>query len=310
MMIYTLSQKQRTFFLDFIPSDILLQVGVAGYYSIGVFDETADRDPIGFVQFYFGYKDYDENEPYMRLTWLYVREDHRYNGAGEKLLDTVINAANSSKVKYIEACIPFEADISDRINTDPGDEKEQRAVLSDTGELKRCLEKAGFTFAEGRRFAMEKTIEQCAKVRFPDWNMPSETKPLSSLNKIEWNEVLKDAPGEVAAALRQALSDAGPNIYDFNVSCVYINEDQLRGLILVRKLMSGGVTISALREIRGNDPRVVLHLLKSSLNYAREVYDPDQSILIENHSESGEKLIQKIFGDDEPAKIFVGHFGL
>ena len=310
MMIYTLSQKQRSFFLDFIPSDILLQVGVAGYYSIGVFDETADRDPIGFIQFYSGYKDYDENEPYMRLTWFYVREDHRYNGAGEKLLDTVINAAKSSKVKYIEACIPFEDDISDRIKTDPGDEKEQRAVLSDTGELKRCLEKAGFTFTEGCRFAMEKTLEQCARVRFPDWNMPSETKPLSSLNKIEWNEVLKDAPGEVAAALRQALSDAGPNIYDFNVSCVYINEDKLRGLILVRKLMSGGVTISALREIHGNDPRVVLHLLKSSLNYAREVYDPDQSILIENHSESGEKLIQKIFGDDEPAKIFVGHFGL
>ena len=298
MMIYTLTGQHKELFAPFIPEDVLMMMGIDGYYTLGLFDETGFDEPAGLIQFYSSFLDDDEKQPYLELTYLFVREEYRYNGGGAKLLQAVTDAAIKSGVVRITA------------QFSPSDEREpilipggEREVLSDAAELKRCLSNAGYTFEEGSRYSIVSTVADSCRSKLFEGDMSKEVVSLSMLGKKEWNDLFNTVDASTASGLRQIFLKDGIDIYDLDVSCAYVSGGAICGILLVKKLASGPVMISELREYHSKDPKVVLYLLKSAVAKAKKKYSPDQKILIESKTEASQRLIQKIFTEETPSPV-------
>ncbi len=139
MQIKTLTPAHFRLFSSFIPEDVLIHLGLKGYYSLGAFNENCNMYPCGYLQFYSGFYEHDPAVPMLQIKYLYVREDSRYEGVGKSLVDKVLSIAEESGAKLVYVIFP--------------QEKENQG--SEGGSSDSGLEKAAHTEANTPHLATE-----------------------------------------------------------------------------------------------------------------------------------------------------------
>ena len=143
MTIYTLLEDNRGLVSDFVPEEITKCIGENGYYSIGLFDEAMNMEPVGFLQFYAGYVEEGKSTLALDIDWLYVKEEYRYERGGAMLIDEVVKIAGKSGASRVMVKLP--EDVNEDIAA-PANDSAEREPLPDMVELKRCFISQGFTF--------------------------------------------------------------------------------------------------------------------------------------------------------------------
>ena len=144
--IFTVTGKDRSLFSDFIPENILAETGEDGSFTLGAFDDAMNMRPAGFLQFVARLKDDKNHAPILDISWIYVREEYRYERCGTMLVDCLLEIASKSGATGTMITLP--EDVPDEIPERDNDSAD-RAPLPDLQELKRCLVAQGFSF-DGR----------------------------------------------------------------------------------------------------------------------------------------------------------------
>ncbi len=312
MVIYTLTEKDKSLFSDFISANVLAQLGMPGFYSLGLFDEKADDEPLGFAQFYTGFFEDDDTIPTLLLIRLYVKEEARYEGAGTKLLSMIKEIGRKSGAERIIAICPLPKPMTEAAGeketaeTDPDEEEGERPVYSDEEALRRCLEKQGFVFKDWQIYRVVRSFRELEKLPFLKGISVANVRPFSSMDRAVWNQFMKEVPAELRSDILFAIEDRDRQRYDMDLSCVYVRDYQILGILLIWKLASGPLEILRMRGMHERDPMVLISMLRFMGIEAIKKYSEDQLLMMPGLSEPARQLIKKVFPEYTPEKALLG----
>ena len=296
MKICKVTEEWQYGFAGFVPEDVLMRLGAVGFHSLGLFDESGNRRPVGFLQFYSGFADRRSDEPILEIRYLFVREEARFEGNGTKLVNEVIEIGKGAGAKKVLVRLP-----KDKENKQPEipDDSAEREALSDPAALKKIFAKAGFSFRDKPRYIMTRSLKDFAGQPFLKGIPLQHIKSFSALDKEALNQVLHAALPEVRAAIRQALSDNDKQRFDFDLSCVY-RKEEVSGIMIIRHMPSGILEMERLWLLHANDPRPMLVMFKYFEEKAPGKYPMEQLLQVESHSEPAEKVFLKFFPEYSP----------
>lgn len=143
MEIFTLHENNKGLVSDFVPKEITDRVGEEGYYTIGLFDESMNMEPAGFLQFYAGFLEEGKSTLALDIDWLFVKEEYRYEKGGAMLIDSVVQIAGKSGAGRVTVNLPEDVD---EVVPEQENDSADREPFSDMVELKRCFLAQGFVF--------------------------------------------------------------------------------------------------------------------------------------------------------------------
>ncbi len=325
MQIKTLTPAHFGLFSSFVPEDVLIHLGLKGYYSLGVFNENCSMYPCGYLQFYSGFYEHDPAVPMLQIKYLYVREGSRFEGVGRSLVEKVLSIAEESGAKLVYVIFPeeredqgSEGDSPDSgLDTDADEGPEglsedeanafaERKPLSPWAALKRLFEKTGFSLEQKNWYQMEMPLAKYEEIKLLDGIPEKHVKALMALGRQEWNKLLLKVQAEQRSMLKEALRDNDKVRYDFRLSGVYVREGNILGLMLIRQFPSGPLELLYLRTFEGADARAMFSMLKHLEIEDHKGFTRDQILRIEGHDEAAENLIHKLFPEYVPKKMLKG----
>ena len=298
MKVLSVGRTQKKELSEFVPKEILQQNEMDGFFCVGLYDDQANMKPVGMLQFYAGFK--EEDQPTLTITWLYIREEARFQGGGASLLDKVKEIAKGSGTNRILAYLPLKESKDDACQEDSDEEASgEKAVPSDRELLKSCLSKQGFVFRSSSRFFLEQPIADYPKRTYAGEDERTHIRRLKDLNRTQWNSLLKRVNPGIGAGLRQFHGGKSSLGIDPDISCIYEKENTILGFMLVRMLPSKVLDIVRIRSLQGGNSAPLLGLTQYLKEAGERKYPKDQILRISTRNESAIRLLQKLFPETE-----------
>lgn len=283
LLITSITEENRSAFSHLIPEEVLGELKFPGRYCLGGLQKAEDGmlDPVGTLFFAV-----DKNETVTaEIRWLYVGEKYRKKGVAKELLNSFYHVIPDSGVAIITCKLPYRREYD---------------------EVGIYLEKEGFSFQLEDSYELDLTMGEIL-----------EHSVLINRKKIENVQNLKslgyskarDAIGKVILkwsvdTMPELTKDA--SLYDLDVSCAFVKNDEVQGLLLVEQCSDKRINLVLMRNITVDAPKVLLAMMLDAVYCAEQKYSKDTIVHIECRSERIGKVIDMMFPDKQPGLVWSG----
>lgn len=279
--IITITEETAEAFAGLIEPQFLYPLNQPGHYCLGTVLETEDQDyAAGLLVFDVVQGHIDMVQvPAVILRWIYVAEEYRNQGIGNRLMEECYRVLNAAGLGGVLCDVPFDAEYN---------------------LLCAFLEDWGFTFDLEDRYEFLETLENIGKSSVFAGKRPGGiAKPVRDLSEEEWNRLISDMKSLEHRALIPESRDA----YDADISCAVIKDGQIKGAFLVSVDAGGRLIPTALESLNSCSRQEIYELLLYAFDAAEKKYGKHALVCKECYSEELANLIGYIMPDAQPVLV-------
>ncbi len=275
--IVELNEDNIASFEGFVPADIADHIGRVFFF--GLVAMVHDVPSCGMVWELLNMREHKEKES--RILWLKTLDEE----AADEMLKRYEGLLYEDGVKTSSYSIPAEPVCPE----------------------KEFLEARGFgaDLSEGDEIIA--SLKQIRKIQLLKKTQAGrESKPLSELNQSELEAALSRMEKMGFRGLCDDLIFLPRMYFENEVSSCYVSEDQIQGLLLIHRLPSSRLKIVLLSALGKDYNRILVKLMKRTMDSLSELYPEDTEIIIDRHNLATLALGEKLFPNELGKPFFIG----
>ena len=277
MNIVELTTDNIVSFLGFVPEDIADHIGRIFHHGFVAVEGDVPR--AGMV---WELKNMLEDGPKgSRILWLKVEEE---------------TAAAELFARYGE-------------NIGLDDVESSSYIIPATPESreKDFLETQGFTSELSEGDEISATLDQMAQIPLMK---KTERDPaiytLMSVNQSAFSATTRKMAGKGHRGVCEDLIYLPRMYFENDVSCFYVEDGQIRALLLLHRLPSGSLKVILMAAIGKDVKHLLVRLMKTALVEAMDLYPVDTKIIIDRHNLATLALGEKLFPNEIGMPVYTG----
>lgn len=285
MQTLIIDERSRKRFDNLAPNEFFSPFDLPGRFRIGAVKEDENGLHAAGVLVFDVIANPDEDIIEAVLQWLYVAKDSRRLGAADAMMSLLLSTLSDAGVERLVCDLPMEDEYD---------------------FLCAYLEAWGIKFTLLDRYECAISLEELLKNPFFQSRPGRQVIPLSNCfqsNLLRKIEQLKELPDVIASP------DAYLPQCDSDVSCAYIENGDIKGLTLVRKLGPEDLELLLFRPL-GKSAKYVQDMLLFAALKTKQKYTPKTLIHINCRTEAAASLIAFFFPDLQPRLVRRGTFYL
>ena len=286
MLISTIIEKNKSLFEKLIPETIYAEIEMPGIFALGAIGED-DKGKYAAGVLIFSIDDGtngEENLTAATIKWLYVAEEFRKNGAGDALMKEFFRIMDSASIEQVLCDVPMPQEYD---------------------FLCAYLEQWGFEFSLVNIYEMTVELREVLENPLIRDHKPTEnTVPLKAISASYFRQVMlhfKQMPN-VLYSLSLDLND-----YDTDLSCAFLADKDIVGIMLVRNQPSGDLEILLMRAF-ASIGKAMSNMMLFAAHAAADKYSPDTKVRIVCRIDAAASVIEKLFPDKQPLLVRRGVF--
>ena len=286
VQITTITDVNKVLFENLIPETIFDQLGDPGYFGIGAIGED-DKGKFSAGVLIFSIEEGSNGEENLiaaSINWIYVAEEFRRKTAGDTLMKEFFRIMEDSGIEHILCDIPM---------------PEEYDLLC------AFLEEWGFTFTLANLYEMTIELGEIISNPLIGDHKPSEnTMPLKVVSENYFKQLatqLKQKP-DVIYNLSSDLND-----YDMDLSCVFMSDKNIEGIMLVKSLPSGELEVLLMRAF-SNIGKAMSNMMLYAAHSAAKKYSLDTRVRLVCRIDATASVLEKLFPDMQPLLVRRGYF--
>lgn len=213
------------------------------------------------------------------LNWLYIEEAYRGQGYGDALMEELYRILNGARIYPLLCDVPFPAEYNGLC-----------AFLEDWGLEFTLIDKYEFgtTLGEVRR-----------NKHFAGRKVAGNVISIADLNPQEWEQLqleLKNEPMHL-----EFLEN--PHFYNSEISCVYLSEERIQAIFVVRNCMGKVLLPELLLGFKPDCSTQLYQLLLYALEKTDGRYGDETRIQVRCQTAESARLLDVIFPGAEPILV-------
>lgn len=288
MEIVTITGKTQYLFEGLAPKPLWEQC-TQGMRALGaIVDVNGQRTAAGVLLFQIQNSWREENRPVIKLEWLYVSKQFRYQEIGDSLLYELFQIAE--KVKCDNLCCSI---------------NEKYLLPGEGFGLMDYLEEHCFTKKEGPRLQVDTTLGEIARKDTNIRKKKIEASIMPVASEVVLKEIFHNISTEEDSRFRHLFLGSSRE-YDLDVSCRVMQNNEMNACFLVRKnAVTGALEPMVLINRDASRPLQILSMLHYALEKALEKYGEGQQVHIQCCSNTVEQLVKYCIPDHSDSQAAV-----
>ena len=279
MIIINLTLENIQPFVQLAPLEMIDELADAYHFALGAVTGEENGQPGSAV----GILLYDlVEEPgtqtYVQLKWIYVAQDNRQQDIGNEMMEKFADIINEARIPAAMCEV---------------------SALADADPLCAWLEEWGFDFSYEKKYELTLTLEELLDYAFFEETFDlRDLKPIRQISGLQLHKKL-DQLAVTNGQLRELLDPGEWEWIAPDISCVVEAAGQIRGIFLVRQLVSGVLEPVFLYGNRKNK-KEILEMIQFAAVQAHLNHLPETQVRLRSRSEAAARLIEWLFPDMEP----------
>ncbi len=274
MYILTITQNEAPLIQNYCPKDILENISLSNYFTIGYFDD--ENFLTGVIQFYIYAKNKKDHSAV--INYIHVHEDVRNEGVGTYLLRSAFSILKDSSVSSCEVRLPAE-------NTD----KQLISLFNDLG----------VSFDNPQYFLYSAPASKYLKSELLYSTDIIPCKNIGSLSQDEFSSYVKRLSGISSSYFTGNLSD-------YNTAVSSFVSGKAIGLFLLNRESSNSLEVKFLGAKGENTSSLQLKMISYSTKRVQELYDSHTLINIRCFDSKTLNLFKFLCPVIIPTRMIVG----
>ena len=270
--ITKLSDSNIESFATLIPPDNRERIRLPFVYGIGIMAKEKGKDysPVGALMFSVNY----QFRAYVTIEWLFIKEEIRREGYASALLTTFSDQALALRAKSVSCDMP---------------------ATKESREMADFLAAHGFSLTTQISYVAELTLSQLKQHKvFTDDIKETKVTFLKDISDADIKRGLQVTFGRMNDDARLIL-DTDISWYDKEVSVAVKRGIRPIAFLLIHRCPDGKLQVIFMRGTKDAGAKEFISMVRASAAAVERIYGPDVRGEIIFRSESGLKLIDKMY---------------
>ena len=191
------------------------------------------------------------------------------------------------------------------------DEDVSRSVVrihaKGSSDEKKALKKAGFRVSLGEDDIVTTKLSVLrAMPAFAKKKRLECIHPLMDMPDLRYNRTIREMLFKNLFGLCEDLAFLPRAFFDNEVSCYFEDNGEIRGVMLIHRSAGQNIRPELMTAWGADYTRIMPLLIAHSLDFAGEIYDPGDTVVIDRHNIQSLALIEKLLPQKIGHPIFVG----
>ena len=182
-----------------------------------------------------------------------------------------------------------------------------RIYARDHADEKKALKKAGFKVSLGEDDIV--TTRLSVLRAMPVLALKKRLKsihPLLDMTDIGYNRMIREMLFKNLFGLCEDLAFLPRDFFDNEVSCYYEEDGEVRGVMLIHRSAGNNLRPELMTAWGTDYAKIMPQLISHTLEFAGDIYDPGDTVIIDRHNIHSLALIEKLMPQKIGHPIFIG----